>query len=152
MSLEAALLTAVAGLVTCIVFLFGFFMRRQDKAHQATTTLYRKQCEDDRAAFEARLAKADSKWDDAVKRIRALEDARVNDERAHGHELKGMANELLKDAAANREANRQIAEDNRRILRELIDSINRWRETGDLPSPHDLPRVSTETIIRNGHG
>ena len=146
MTFEAALIATVMALCGCIVFLFGFFMRRQDKLHSDTLKLQRSQSEADRDDFNVRLMDAADKWDDAVARIRALEDARVTDERKHGQELKALASEVLKESAANREAHRQIAEENRACMRELIHAFN--RRALEVPIPQDQALIETEAITK----
>jgi len=147
MTFEAALIATVMALCGCIVFLFGFFMRRQDKLHADTLKLHRSQSEADRDDFNVRLMDAADKWDDAVARIRILEDARVTDERKHGQELKALAGEVLKEAAANREAHRQIAEENRVCMRELIHAIN--CRSCESQSPQDLALIETDAITKS---
>lgn len=146
MTFEAALIATVLALCGCITFLFSYFMSRQDKLHAKTVKLYEEQSQEDRDDFNVRLMDASDKWDDAVARIRILEDARVLDERKHGQELKALAGEVLKEAAANREAHRQIAEENRVCMRELIHAIN--RRALEIPIPQDQSLIETDAITK----
>lgn len=75
-------------------------------------------------------------YDDIVKRVRKLEDDRIISEKAHGHEIKVLAMEML-----------EARKHDRAITKELIQSIRNMPCKSELvPDRIDPP---TEPIIRN---
>ena len=134
MSLEAALLTAVGVLAAVVAFLFRALMNKTNLAAKFA---------------QSQLKNLEEQFADAVARIRVLEDARVLDERQHGHELKALADQIIRENAENRAAHREISQENQCCMRELVRAVNRLMASNQRPD--EQSEIATAAISRKDH-
>jgi len=108
MSVEACLITAIGALVTVVGILWGIVWMY--------LTFLRKG------------------YKDLVTRVRSLEDARLEDEIRHGHDLKCMANQLT-----------ECRREDRKVIVELINAIKSMPCKADF-NPQNQRNIETDTL------